>query len=133
MRRSRRVNVRSSARPTFQHAVRGALRDYTRPDRLAGSPLRFARMLQGVPPGPAVAIAMQGLLREAAAALKANPRDLKLYRAVWYTYFEPLESQEKVAERLSLPFSTYRHHLARGIERIGGWLWHRDGPRRAPA
>ena len=53
---------------------------------------------------------------------------MKLYRAVWFTYFEPLESQEKVAERLDLPFSTYRHHLARGIERIGRWLRHRSGP-----
>jgi hypothetical protein len=110
----------------FRQAVRGALRDYTRPDRLADNPLRFARLLQGVPPGPAIATAIQKLLREAAAALDANPRDTKLYRAVRYTYFEPLESQEKVAERLSLAFSTYRHHLVRGIERIGTWLWHRD-------
>ena len=110
----------------FRHAVRDALRDYTRPDRLADNPLRFARLLQGVPPGPAIATAIQKLLREAAAALDANPRDTKLHRAVRYTYFEPLESQEKVAERLGLAFSTYRHHLVRGIERIGTWLWHRD-------
>ena len=111
----------------FRHAVRGALRDYTRPDRLADSPLRFARVLRR----PTARARhrrwpFSKLLREAAAALKANPRDLKLYRAVWHTYFEPLESQEKVAERLNLPFSTYRHHLGRGIERIAAWLWHRD-------
>ncbi len=87
----------------FHQAVRGALRDYTRPERLAESPLRFARMLQGIPQGHAIATAMQGLLHEAAGALKANPRDAKLHRAVWYTYFEPLESQERVAERLESP------------------------------
>ncbi len=68
------------------------------------------------------ATALQSLLREAATALKAHPRDEKLYRAVWLTYFEPLETQEHVAERLGLPFSTYRYHLARGVERIADWL-----------
>jgi hypothetical protein len=109
----------------FRHALRGALRDYTRPDKLADSRLQFARLLKGVQQGPAIATAMQRLLGEAAAALKANPRDMKLYRAVWHTYFEPLESQEKVAERLNLPFSTYRRHLGRGVERIATWLLQR--------
>ena len=114
------------AEAEFRDAVRSALRDYTRPDRLADNPLRLTRLLQGVAPGPATAMAIQQLLRDAAGALDANPRDRKLHRAVKYTYFEPLESQEKVAERLNLAFSTYRHHLVRGIERIGTALWHRD-------
>lgn len=105
-------------------AVRGALRDYTRPDALADGPLRLARLSQRAPAERA--IALQGLLREAAEALRANPRDMKLYRAVWHTYFEPLATQEAVAERLGLPFSTYRHHLGRAIERIGTWLWNRE-------
>jgi hypothetical protein len=36
-----------------------------------------------------------------------------------------LASQEKVAERLGLPFSTYRYQLAKGIERVAEMLWQR--------
>lgn len=35
-------------------------------------------------------------------------------------------SQELVAERLDLPFSTYRRHLAAGLERVVAWLWERE-------
>ena len=112
--------------PEFRRAVRRALRDYARPVELAESPLRSARMLLGSPHGPASPAALQGLLRQAAEALRSNPRDMKLYRAVWHTYFEPLATQEAVAERLDLPFSTYRHHLGRAIDRIGTWLWQRE-------
>ncbi|HWQ11189.1 MAG TPA: hypothetical protein VNL77_00230, partial [Roseiflexaceae bacterium] len=65
-------------------------------------------------------------LREAAAALRANPRDAKLYRALHRTYFEPALSQEAAAELLSLPFSTYRRHLASGVRRLTDWLWQRE-------
>jgi len=109
----------------FHSAVWTALRDYTRPDRLAASP-PGSRLLSGLASGPDAGIALQRLLREAAASLQANPCDLKLYRAVWHTYFEPLETQEKVAERLDLPFSTYRHHLGGAIDRIAHWLWQRN-------
>ena len=60
-----------------------------------------------------------------------DPRDLKLQRAVWHTYFEPMAKQEAVAERLGLPFSTYRHHLARAVDRIAATLWRREHARRA--
>jgi hypothetical protein len=86
--------------------------------------------LKGVPRGTPTARALQAALEEAAEALKSSSRDVKLYRAVWHTYFEPLETQEKVAERLGLPFSTYRHHLRQAIERIADRLWtlHRTAP-----
>jgi hypothetical protein len=35
-------------------------------------------------------------------------------------------TQEAAAERLGLPFSTYRRHLGSGIERITAWLWERE-------
>jgi hypothetical protein len=34
--------------------------------------------------------------------------------------------QEAAAERLGLPFSTYRRHLTTGVERVTGWLWQRE-------
>jgi len=116
----------------FAESVRQALRDYTRPDRLATNPLIRSRLvvdaarLQGAP------TALAALLREAATTLTANHKDTKFHRAVWHTYFEPAPTQERAAELLNLPFNTYRYHLANGIERITEWLWQRElnGPDR---
>jgi hypothetical protein len=69
---------------------------------------------------------LQALLRTAVATLAANPKDAKLHRAVWHTYFEPEPTQERAAELLDLPFNTYRYHLTKGIERITSWLWRRE-------
>jgi hypothetical protein len=48
------------------------------------------------------------------------------------TYLRPAATQEAAADALGLPFSTYRGHLARGIERVIDWLWQRElyGPER---
>jgi hypothetical protein len=111
--------------PEFRTAVRRALRDYTRPDALAGNPLLRSRVVvEG--PAPSNVDSLRVLLREAAEALRANPRDDKLYRAVHRTYLEPAASQELAAERLGLPFSTYRAHLSAGLQRITAWLWRRE-------
>ena len=111
----------------FREAVRAALRSYTRTDALANSDLLTGRVVPDSVSGTkARAVALQAALREAADALKANPRDSKLHRAVWLTYFEPLATQEQVAERLGLPFSTYRHHLTSAIDRICAHLWVRE-------
>jgi hypothetical protein len=110
----------------FAEAVRQALRDFTRPDVLGNGPLRTARLLRGLPDGSARSAKLQELLRSALDELRTHPRDVKLQRAVWFTYVEPLATQELAAQRLGLPFSTYRHHLARGIERVARSLWHRE-------
>ena len=62
----------------------------------------------------------------AAQALAANPRDERLYQALTRTFFEPAATQELAAERLGLPFSTYRYQLAGGIRRVIERLWHRE-------
>ena len=69
---------------------------------------------------------LQALLHEASAILRANPKDEKLYRAIYHTYLEPAPTQERAAEQLNLPFSTYRYHLANGVKRITEWLWQRE-------
>jgi hypothetical protein len=114
----------------FRKAVRTALRDYTRPDALAENPLRFACLIRedSEPEGPGRAL--QQVLRQAAETLNAHPRDLKLFRVIRHTYLEPLPTQELVAERLDLPWSTYRHQLGRAIDRIAGWLWLRERAQR---
>jgi hypothetical protein len=111
------------SQPDFEAAVRRALRDFTRPTALSSNPLLRSRMVierAGQQPTPA---ALQELIRHAAESLRANPKDEKLYRAVWRTYLEPAGTREQAAELLDLPFSTYRHHLAAGIRRVTDWLW----------
>jgi hypothetical protein len=66
------------------------------------------------------------VLREAAAILRSSPKGDKLYRVLDATYFTPAATQELAAERLGLPFSTYRYQLASGLERITEWLWRRE-------
>ena len=114
------------SQPEFADAVRQALRDYTRPDLLAANPLLPSRLLREMAKGETAVSALQALLREALATLTANPKDQKFHRALWHTYFKPAPTQERAAELLDLPFSTYRYHLAGGIKRLTNWLWQRE-------
>lgn len=112
--------------PEFRAAVRRALRSYSRPDVLVTSPLLRSRVVVERAGGDAGAVNLQALLREAAETLRGNPRDDRLYRALHHTYLEPVATQEMAAQRLELPFSTYRAHLAAGIDRVIAWLWQRE-------
>jgi hypothetical protein len=108
----------------FAEAVRRALRTLHQPDALAANPLVRTRLLrehEGSTAG-----ALRGLVEDAVDALRADPRDAKLVRALERTYLRPAPTQEAAAELLGLPFSTYRGHLARGIERVAEWLWQRE-------
>jgi hypothetical protein len=107
----------------FSACVRQALRDYTRPDALAANPLLRSRLVAEAPGEGRPAARLQALLREALDTLKGSPRDEKFHRALLYTYFQPAATQENAAERLGLPFNTYRYHLARGGYRVAEWLW----------
>jgi hypothetical protein len=70
--------------------------------------------------------ALRDLLREACEALQGAGRDDKLYRALHATYLHPAATQERAAELLELPFSTYRRHLKAGIEAVAQALWQRE-------
>ena len=72
------------------------------------------------------ATALQDLLKEAAESLRASPREAKCYRALYRTYLEPAPNQERAAELLGLPFSTYRRHLKGGVTRVGEILWQKE-------
>ncbi len=69
---------------------------------------------------------MKELLEEAAGSLRASPREAKCYRALYHTYFNPAPTQERAAELLDLPFSTYRRHLKGGVTRVGEILWQKE-------
>jgi hypothetical protein len=114
----------------FAAAVRDALRDFVRPDLLRGNPLVQSRLaLERAGASAAVAeraAALQRLIREAAEALQASPREARLYRALHHTYFQPAPTQERAAELLDLPFSTYRRHLMAGVAQVIEALWQRE-------
>jgi hypothetical protein len=114
------------SRPAFADAVRDALRELHRPAELARSALAHTRVAAPCARHEQPAAALRALLEEAVAASTADPRDAKLARALDRTYLRPAPTQEAAAELLGLPFSTYRGHLTRGLERVTELLWERE-------
>ncbi|WP_327589556.1 AAA family ATPase [Nonomuraea sp. NBC_00507] len=109
----------------FTDAVRKALRHLFRPAELSTSPLTRSRLVAEHPVSdPAEALRL--LLDQAVDDLGGDPRATKFQRAVDVTYRRGAPTQEAAAERLDLPFTTYRRHLLAGIERVAEDLWHRE-------
>ncbi|WP_188192185.1 AAA family ATPase [Nonomuraea sp. SYSU D8015] len=109
----------------FAEAVRKALRHLSRPDALAGSPLTRSRLVvEHAERDPAKAL--RDLLEEAIESLCEDARSVKFHRALAATFLHGAPTQEIAAERLGLPFTTYRRHLVSGIERVCTHLWHRE-------
>jgi hypothetical protein len=118
--------VLALSQPEFADAVRRALRDLHRPDALAANPLAGTRVVRERGAELSAPDALRELLREAVDALRDDRRDEKLVRALECTYLRPAPTQEAAAELLGLPFSTYRGHLTRGLQRVVDWLWQRE-------
>jgi hypothetical protein len=112
--------------PEFEAAVRQALRDYARPDRLAGNTLLSSRLIADRPEGQSPVETLRRLLRLSAEELNTHPRDQRMYRALYHTFLNPAGTQEQAAELLGLPFSTYRAHLRAGATRVSDLLWQRE-------
>ncbi|MEO3813400.1 ATP-binding protein [Sphaerisporangium sp. B11E5] len=109
----------------FAEAVRKALRRLSRLDALAASPLTRTRLVaERAGQNPATALA--DLLRRAVDDLREDPRSVKFHRALSVTFVQGTPTQELAAERLGLPFTTYRRHLTAGVERVCADLWHRE-------
>src|SRR3954454_8230439 len=113
-------------RSDFSGAIRDALRSYVQTDLLAGNALLLAQVVARGSPGAPTPHALKALLAETAESLFAGGRDQKVYRVLQLTYFDPAPKQEAAAERLGLSFSTYRRHLAAGVERLTEWLWQQE-------
>ena len=105
--------------PDFERAVRDALRLYPDAAALGCSPLAAcAAVRRAARDGESAGQTLQRVLLDTARTLADRPRDAKFWRALELTYFRPAGSQELAAERLGLPFGTYRYQLAVGIERV---------------
>jgi len=112
------------ANDEFVAALRGALRDFNRPDLLTQNPLLRSRILSsGDTAGPAE---LRARLSETVSTLFASARDEKIRRALELTYFQSAPKQEVVADRLGLSFGTYRRHLTAGHKRLADWLWRQE-------
>ncbi len=109
----------------FRRSVRQALRDFHRSDALAANPLCRCRLI-AERAGPDPVDTLRALLRESTEGLDTGDRTRRWRDAVHHTWLAPQRSQEAAAERLDVPFSTYRRHLAAGVDHIAGELWHRE-------
>lgn len=109
-------------REAFAEAVRDALKAYARPHRLTESPLLASRLVREHSGDDGVAV-LRTLLADAAEELKQGVRDRPFFRALDVTYLRPAPTQALAAERLGVPFSTYRRHLGRGVDHVVDALW----------
>lgn len=123
-------NTLAARRKQFVNDVRQALKQFHVLDTLASNPLADAAFVrEACPPGADVEHRVQTLRRiisESIEYLGTSPSREKHYRALRYTFLEPQGSQERTAEVLDLPFSTYRGHLRAGIQALGELLWNKE-------
>ena len=115
----------------YAEAVRAALRDLNRVDRLRDSPLLASRLVTATRDGNANgaadrARALQQIIRTAADVLKESPRDVTAFRALHHTYLQPAGTQRRASDLLQLPMSTYRRHLAAGIANLVAIMWQQE-------
>jgi hypothetical protein len=104
-------------RARFAAAVRAALPDLQRPDRLAAN-LLVSSTLAVEGPG-----SLRGTIVAAIDCLRDEPKGATLSAVLNRTYVRAAPTQEAAAEVLGLPFSTYRRHLAKAIEQLTDLLW----------
>ncbi len=122
------------ARDDFDAAVRDALRVVSRPGQLLGNPLLGSRLVRdrlaaaGDDPDDerAQTDALAALIGDAVADVAAGRRGEDHAAAIRVAFLRPAPSQEIAAERLGVPYSTFRRHLARGIDGVAEALWLRE-------
>jgi hypothetical protein len=103
-------------RAAFDAAVRSALRDLNHPTELAANALIGGRL--GADPA-----ALRAAVRRAVDGLAGTPKGDQLRAVLHRTFVRPAPTQEAAAEVLGLPFSTYRRHLGRAVDRLAEALW----------
>ncbi|MFE6522945.1 AAA family ATPase [Streptomyces sp. NPDC057794] len=117
------------SRQEFDHAVREALRTLDQPGELAKNPLCHSRLVAGRD------LSLPEIVRRAADNLRRQRGGDRFHRALTATYLgRGRPTQQAVAARLGLPFSTYRRHLTEGITRLCDALWREEmyGPESTP-
>jgi len=114
-------------RNQFAQACAQALRDWSRPERLRGNPLLWSRSVvrhAGAGASESQRIqALRRLLEQAIAELGLRPQYRRWQAVAESAYLRPIAAQERMAEQLGIPFSTYRRYLKSATEWIVDYLW----------
>lgn len=114
----------------FAEAIRALLREFHNPNALGANALMESRLLlnrqRNNDSEEQKIEALREIVRNTAETLQQTPKQAKFYRALHHTYFQPAPTQERAAELLDLPFSTYRRHLRSGIDFLVETLWQRE-------
>jgi len=101
-----------------------------RPSTLEGNPLLRSRLVvsrAGADVGKDARVAaLQALLTETVELMGASPKEQRYHQALYHTYVKPTPSQEKAAELVDVPYSSFRRHLKEGIVRVTDVLWHHE-------
>ncbi len=119
------------SQPAFASAVKQALPELDRPDRLVHSALRDTALLDVGTSEPAAAL--RHLMLATITELEGERHGAEHRRVLERTYLRGAPSQESAAELLGLPFSTYRRHLSRAQARLVEVLWSVEIGEREPA
>ena len=111
----------------FEEAAREAIKGLVQPGILLESDLLHSRLVADRvdPDADDVkrAQVLDTLVREAIASVATVRKGETYHPALETMFIRPAPSQAIGAERLDLPFSTFRRHLARGIELVVEALW----------
>jgi hypothetical protein len=110
------------SRPEFEQAVRDLLRAWRHRASVVDNPLVHTR-LAGDGDIETRIDNLRRVLETAVDAVQGTQRGDKLHRTLATTFFHGVPTQEAAAERLSVPFGTYRHRLSAGIDRVVEELW----------
>lgn len=114
----------------FVTAVRDALHNLHSDRRLALNPLVDSRIVRSGDPELTPERRLRALILGAAESLRDE--DPGLYRILDRTYLRQNVPQQRVAETLGIPFSTYRRHRNRAVELVAQRLWRRERGAGAP-
>lgn len=124
----RKVQMLVLSEEEFSSSVYEALKDYQNDKKLLANPLlrsRFVMSFAGNDTDTNILLAsLKDCLGEATDKIKESPKDEKLHRVLFRTFFNPVGSQEQVADYLNLPFSTYRRYLRKAVSLVTEHLWH---------
>ena len=116
------VQVLSEA--MFHEAVHDAFRHWHDPALFGANPLLQSRLVrQAARTQETPSATLMRLIRNALDQLAAQPRQARFARALELTYLRPAGSQELAAERLGIPFGTYRYQRRTALARVTQHLW----------
>ncbi len=126
-REKQRLQMMVLSEEEFATSVYEALKDYQSDKKLLANPLlrsRFVMQYADNDTDTTILLAsLKDCLGDATDQIKESVKDEKFHRVLFRTFFNPVGSQEQVADYLNLPFSTYRRYLRKAVNLVTEHLW----------